>query len=196
MALLSFDEAAKCCGYRSRSQLYSLKEAGRLDPYLRPGGKRGAQQLETEPPGHPPLVQFVHSIKASKHSRNPVAPPSAAEGDKGLDRDQLRQMVAQLSDVELMDGVESRKRRDHFAAIREEWVAELARLDAKERNGELVSAAEVRKEMFQMCRSMRDNLLGVAARVSGRVAASSDVREVQVLIEEEIRTALRVLSDG
>lgn len=196
MALISFEDARKLCGYQSRSQLYSLKNAQKLDPYLRPGGKGGADQLETDPPGHPPLVQYVHLIKADKHSKQPVEPPAVVEtGGKGLDRKQLQQMVAHLSDEQLMDGVRSRRRRDHFAAIREEWVAELARLDAMERNGELVSKAQEKAEAFNCARAVRDALLGLADRLAPMLAATTDARECHRLLTEEHRVALRVLSD-
>lgn len=197
MATVTLKRAAELCGYRTRSQLQNLKKAGRLNAYLRPGGRAGSDLLELEPPGLPPLVEWVHQVKDARHAKVPVVAPGAvAAGDGGLDREKLRDMVAQLPEGELMDQVMSRQRRDHFEAIRSEWVAELARLDAMERNGELVKAADVRREMFQMCRAMRDNVLGVADRLAGQLAATADIREVRRLLDEELRTALRVLADG
>lgn len=59
MAALTFQEAAAALGFRSRSTLYRLRDDGRLAGYLVPGGKNGAQLLDTEPPGLPCLSEHV-----------------------------------------------------------------------------------------------------------------------------------------
>lgn len=81
-------------------------------------------------------------------------------------------------------------------AVKTAYEAKLTQLEYQEKNGEMISAKEVKDKLRLVFREARDNLLGVAGRVAGRVAASSDVREVQLMIDEEIRVAIRVLADG
>lgn len=60
MPVVTLSEAAAALGFRSRSTLYRLRDAGQLERYLRPpAGKGGAQRLELEPPGLPSLAVHV-----------------------------------------------------------------------------------------------------------------------------------------
>lgn len=60
MPAVTFSEAARALGFRSRSTLFRLKEAGELADYLRPpSSPGGAQLLELEPRGLPPLREAV-----------------------------------------------------------------------------------------------------------------------------------------
>jgi hypothetical protein len=63
---VSFSDAALRLGLSSRSTLYRLRDRGELGPYLRPGATpRGAQRLELEPVGEPPLAEHVaRSVQA------------------------------------------------------------------------------------------------------------------------------------
>jgi len=59
-AAVTFSEAAKALGFRSRSTLFRLKDAGDLADYLRPpSSPGGAQLLELAPRGLPPLAEHV-----------------------------------------------------------------------------------------------------------------------------------------
>jgi hypothetical protein len=60
MPAVTLSEAAKVCGFKSRSTLYRLRDAGDLSDYLRPpSSPGGAQLLELEPRGLPPLREAV-----------------------------------------------------------------------------------------------------------------------------------------
>ncbi len=59
MTAVPFSDAAAALGFKSRSSLYRLRDASRLDAYLRPGGKGGAELLEMDPPGLPSLREHV-----------------------------------------------------------------------------------------------------------------------------------------
>lgn len=60
MAIVSFSEAAAALGFKSRSTLYRLRDQGDLAAYLRPPASTGgAQRLELEPRGLPPLREAV-----------------------------------------------------------------------------------------------------------------------------------------
>ena len=60
MPAVTLSEASKALGFKSRSTLYRLRDAGDLARYLRPApGPGGRQLLELEPPGLPPLREHV-----------------------------------------------------------------------------------------------------------------------------------------
>jgi hypothetical protein len=60
MPAVTLSEAAQALGFKSRSTLYRLRDAGDLADYLRPpSSPGGAQLLELTPPGRPPLREAV-----------------------------------------------------------------------------------------------------------------------------------------
>jgi hypothetical protein len=60
MPAVTLSEAAQALGFKSRSTLYRLRDAGNLAGYLRPpSSPGGAQLLELEPRGLPPLREAV-----------------------------------------------------------------------------------------------------------------------------------------
>jgi len=59
MPAVSLSEAAQVLGFRSRSTLYRLRDAGNLADYLLPPEPTGRQRLELEPAGLPPLREHV-----------------------------------------------------------------------------------------------------------------------------------------
>lgn len=74
--------------------------------------------------------------------------------------------------------------------------AELARMEAEQRAGELVAAADVRAAAFATARAVRDALLALPNRMAPQLAATADAREVHRLLTAEITLALRSLADG
>ena len=61
MAAVTFAEAARRLGHRSRSTLYRLKAEQRLDHYL-VEGPSGSQLLELTPPERPTLEAYLDSL--------------------------------------------------------------------------------------------------------------------------------------
>lgn len=178
--LATFAEAAAHLGHRSRSTLYRLRDDGRLAAYLRPGGRGGAQLLELEPPDAPSLREWVAGVV------RPQAAPAAVAALRPAD-------VAAVVDALPEDAIpaldRSRSRREHYAA-------ELARLEVMQRRGELVPVVEVRAEAFNLARSIRDALLALPDRVAPMLAATSDTAQCHRLLGEELRVALRGLSEA
>lgn len=78
---------------------------------------------------------------------------------------------------------------------KEHYNAELARLKALKERNEAVNLADVRLEAASLGRTIRDNVIGVVAKVSPQLAATMDVREVSRLLEAELRVALRVVAE-
>jgi hypothetical protein len=73
MPAVTLSEAAQALGFKSRSTLYRLRDAGDLADYLRPpSSPGGAQLLELTPPGRPPLAEHVNRCirpQSNNHER-------------------------------------------------------------------------------------------------------------------------------
>ena len=80
--------------------------------------------------------------------------------------------------------------------VKAAYEAKLTELDYKERNGELVAVRDVKSQAFACARAVRDGMMGLADRMAPQLAATADVRECHQLLTDEIRIALRGLSDG
>jgi hypothetical protein len=75
-------------------------------------------------------------------------------------------------------------------AVKEICEAKLRRMDLEERRGNLLPRGAVEKAAFNSFRVLREAILNVPCRVSGQLAAESDPRKVQDLLENEIKQAL------
>lgn len=84
---------------------------------------------------------------------------------------------------------ESRARREHY-------LAEKAKQEALVGRGELVEVAAVKAEAFALARSLRDGLMRIPDRLSPILASTTDSRDVHKKLSDEIRIALRGLTDG
>jgi len=75
------------------------------------------------------------------------------------------------------------------------WQAERERIELQQLKGELISTAEVKAEAFNVARVVRDNMLAIPDRVIPTLASMSDLRAMHQYLTEEIRTAIRSISD-
>jgi pyruvate/2-oxoglutarate dehydrogenase complex dihydrolipoamide acyltransferase (E2) component len=81
-------------------------------------------------------------------------------------------------------------------AVRENYMARLAKIDFEERSGKLVSRDEVQVAAFNKFRTFRDGMLNIPDRVSAMLAAESDASKVHGSLTTEIRKALLEFADG
>ena len=85
--------------------------------------------------------------------------------------------------------------------LKEQYNAEMKKLDYEERSGKLLRDEDVRKGAFEMYRKTRDSLLNIIDRISAQLAAEKKEANVRIILENEIRNALthirrlRVLDD-
>jgi hypothetical protein len=79
-------------------------------------------------------------------------------------------------------------------AVRELYLARLAKIEFEERAAKLVSRDEVTVAAFTKARTVRDNLLNIPDRVAAMLAAESDPTRVHQILSDEIRKALIELS--
>jgi hypothetical protein len=79
-------------------------------------------------------------------------------------------------------------------AVRELYLARLAKIEFEERAGKLVSRDEVTVAAFTKARTVRDNLLNIPDRVAAVLAAETDPVRAHQILTAEIRKALIELS--
>jgi phage terminase Nu1 subunit (DNA packaging protein) len=72
--------------------------------------------------------------------------------------------------------------------------ADVAELNYRERQGELVERVAVSDAQFKLGRRVRDGVLNVPARVSGPCAAETDQHKIHVLLTRELTQALEGLA--
>jgi hypothetical protein len=92
----------------------------------------------------------------------------------------------------LESGLEYSKAR----AVRESYLARLAKIDFEERTEKLVSRDEMKVAAFNRYRTFRDGMLNIPDRLAAVLAAESDPRRTHELLSTEIRKALTEFSDG
>jgi len=85
---------------------------------------------------------------------------------------------------------------DYFRAraIRENYLARMAKIEFEEKTAKLVSRDEVEAAAFTRGRIVRDNLLNIPDRLAATLAAESDADKVHRLLSDEIRRALNDLA--
>jgi len=85
---------------------------------------------------------------------------------------------------------------DYFKAraIRESYLARLAKIEFEERTAKLVSRDEVQVAAFTKARTVRDSLLNLPDRLAAMLAAESDADVVHQVMTAEIRKALDELA--
>ncbi len=123
------------------------------------------------------------NTKATHNAKVRVADPIEVQSPR-----ELRQRIDALPDDAIPELNESRARREHYQA-------ELAKLQVALQRKELVPADEVKKEAFQIGRSIREALSNLADRLSHQLAGETDPAVIHQLLSDEHRDALLSLAD-
>ena len=197
MAVVSFAEAARALGFKSRSTLYRLRDS-ELARYVRPPAHPGgAMRLELEPDGLPSLKAWLETILQAQAKTDTEIPPLAfgapapapapAPADPANVAQGLAALVAGLPEDAIPNLATSRERRAHYQA-------ELARLEALQQRGELVAKTEVMAAAFAAVRQCRDMLLGIPSRVAPQLVGVADTQTAYELLDREIRYSLTALA--
>jgi hypothetical protein len=80
--------------------------------------------------------------------------------------------------------------------LKEQYNAEMKKLDYEERAGKLLRDEDVRKGAFEMYRKTRDSLINIIDRISAQLAAEKKEANIRIILENEIRNALTHIRDG
>ena len=74
--------------------------------------------------------------------------------------------------------------------LKEQYNAEMKKLDYEERSGKLLRDEDVQKGAFEMYRKTRDSLINIIDRISAQLAAEKKEANIRIILENEIRNAL------
>ena len=80
-------------------------------------------------------------------------------------------------------------------AVRENYLARLAKIEFEERSGKLVSRDEIEVAAFNRYRTFRDGMLNIPDRLAAVLASETDPVRVFELLSAEIRKALLEVAD-
>lgn len=157
---------------------------GTLDPEA--AGNEWAAYRALAPPPHP--LQRPDRPPAPAPRVTPTLPPPLDVD--GQDGDEAAQGEAPE------DGARAAAARGYQTsrAVREAYMARLAKLEFEERQGKLVNADEVKVAAFNTARRARDLLMAMPDRVSSVLAATDDPHEVRRVLAAEVRRVCEELS--
>ena len=133
------------------------------------------------------LELWNRNTKATYNAKVSQADPVEAPAPR--DARELRARVDALPDDAIPELNESRARREHYQA-------ELSKLQVAQQRRELVPADEVKKEAFQIGRSIREALANLADRLSHQLAGETDPAVIHQLLSDEHRDALLALIEA
>ena len=126
-------------------------------------------------------TKATHNAKVSQADPIEAPPPRDAR--------ELRARLEALPDDAIPELNESRARREHYQA-------ELSKLQVAQQRRELVPADEVKKDAFQIGRSVREALSNLADRLSHQLAGETDPAVIHKLLSDEHRDALLALAEA
>ena len=129
-------------------------------------------------------------IPAAKPAKRPVIVPTPEGAHHHAEPRQAAREPVEPPKLE--SGLEYSKAR----AVKESYLARLAKIDFEERTEKLVSRDEMKVAAFNRYRTFRDGMLNIPDRLAAVLAAESDPRRTHELLSTEIRKALTEFSDG
>ncbi len=89
------------------------------------------------------------------------------------------------------------KTSSNFAAaraMREAYLANLAKLNYEEKIGKLVDGDSVKKAVHEKLRVTRDAILNIPNRIAAQLASESDPHKIHLMLEAEINRTLEELA--
>ena len=163
-----------------KSGRISAREDGRLDADVTDANWARNTAPRPQSPAKP----------ASKLAATELAAPTAAPEHAHHHSDTRTVARQSIEPPRLESGLEYSKAR----AVRESYLARLAKIDFEERTEKLVSRDEVQVAAFNRYRTFRDGMLNIPDRLAAVLAAETDPRSVHELLSTEIRKALTEFS--
>ena len=133
------------------------------------------------------LELWNRNTKATHNAKVSVADPIEAPAPRTPV--ELKRAIEALPDDAIPELNESRARREHYQA-------ELSKLQVAQQRRELVPAEEVKKDAFQVGRSIREALSNLADRLSHQLAGETDPAVIHQLLSDEHRDALLSLQEA
>ena len=134
------------------------------------------------------------------HGKHRMIDP--AQADAGLTafqdpaRKKKRKNATPEQAVASQDNTNTAKIHAKAKAANEIKKGKLLDFELKVQDRELVSAAEVESDAFKIARTVRDRILQVPDRIAATLAAEMDSQAVRRILEDELRIALKALTDA
>lgn len=123
----------------------------------------------------------THNARVSRPDSVVVKPVKTAK--------ELKTKVEQLPDDAIPELNVSRERREHYQA-------ELSKLDVDAKRGELVSAEAVKKQAFNLAKTVREALVNIPDRLANQLAAESNPATIHMALSQELVSALERLANA
>lgn len=121
-------------------------------------------------------------------------------GKKGINPDQADRQWDATTDPGMQRGqkqpTETSSTFQQARAMREAYLAKVAKLVYEERIGKLVSAEKVKAEAFEAARMTRDAILNLPNRISHELASETDPSKIHNLLTIELTKALEELANA
>lgn len=83
-----------------------------------------------------------------------------------------------------------------FKSVDAQYAAALRKIKYEEQTGKLILKSKVDETVFRATRIFRDTLLNIGPRISPILAAEKDKKKVMVILDREIKSALKDLEEG
>lgn len=113
-------------------------------------------------------------------------------------REKQAYKAAESGDVEPEQAPAKRVRREESfydaQKRKESAVADIRELEAKQKAGELVEVVVVEAQWTEIATSIRDSLLGLPLKISGKLAGMQDQREIERYLKTMFRAELSKIS--
>jgi len=126
-----------------------------------------------------------YSDPEARGFKNKISRLNQRADDRGQRTDDGGQRAEKAKTIELAGMSFSAAR-----TLKEQYNAEMKKLDFEERSGKLLRDEDVQKGAFEMYRKTRDSLLNIIDRISAQLAAEKKEANVRIILENEIRNAL------
>jgi hypothetical protein len=158
----------------------AARKDGRLDADVADANWARNTAPRPRPASQPPIKTTI----------NKDAPPVASPQSSHRHSDPPRREPPEPPKLE--SGLEYSKAR----AVRESYLARLAKIDFEERTEKLVSRDEIQVAAFNRYRTFRDGMLNIPDRLAAVLAAEGNPRQVHEMLATEIRKALTEFADA
>lgn len=185
------------------SELIGIREAGRRlgvsDTAVHKAIKAGRVHIAGRTPGSDrPLVAWPQ-VQADWLANSDTQKRSHVGSQGSPRREADPEPVTKLATSGAPDEApaEAAQRGPAYAqsrAIREAYMARLAKLDFEERSGRLIEVDKVKAAAFKVARTVRDGLLNLPDRVAHELAHETDPAAVHHRLSTEIRAVLEALA--
>jgi len=126
-----------------------------------------------------------YSDPVNRGHKNKIARLNQRADDGKQKTDDVGQRAEKAKTIELAGMSFSAAR-----TLKEQYNAEMKKLDYEERAGKLLRDEDVRKGAFEMYRKTRDSLLNIIDRISAQLAAEKKEANIRIILQNEIRNAL------